>query len=80
MFNFAEATARACESGAAVAVGDAEELVKVVGELLVNTSRRRAMRAAALAFHATHRGAADRLWAWLEPRLAAALARRDESR
>ncbi len=33
-------------------------------------ARREAMRDAALAFHAAHRGAADRLWAWLAPQLA----------
>ena len=31
-------------------------------------ARRDRMRDAALAFHAAHRGAADRLWAWLAPR------------
>jgi len=29
------------------------------------------MSNAALEFHAAHRGAADRLWQWLAPRLAA---------
>jgi hypothetical protein len=31
------------------------------------------MREAALAFHAAHRGAADRLWSWLAPQLPPAL-------
>jgi hypothetical protein len=36
------------------------------------------MHDAALAFHAAHRGAADRLMAWLAPRLDAALAATNE--
>jgi hypothetical protein len=35
------------------------------------------MSKAALAFHAAHRGAGDRLWAWLAPQLADALRRRE---
>ncbi len=76
MFNFAEATARAREAGAVIEVGDADALVAAVRELLTDPSRRATMRRAALAFHAAHRGAADRLWAWLAPKVAAALGRR----
>ena len=36
------------------------------------------MRDAALAFHAAHRGAADRLMEWLAPRLDAAIATREK--
>jgi 3-deoxy-D-manno-octulosonic-acid transferase len=77
MFNFADATARAREAGAVIEVGNADALFAAVGELLTDPSRRAAMRQAALAFHAAHRGAADRLWAWLAPKIAAALSRRD---
>jgi hypothetical protein len=37
--------------------------------LLRDPARRDAMHAAALAFHAAHGGAADRLWRWLAPQL-----------
>lgn len=76
MFNFAEATRNALAAGAALEVADAKALIATVGYLLPDRARRAEMRAAALAFHAAHRGAADRLWAWLDPRLAAALAGR----
>lgn len=75
MFNFAEATGKALAAGAATEVADAAALIAKVGELVADAPRRDAMRAAALAFHAAHRGAADRLWAWLAPRVAAAMAR-----
>jgi hypothetical protein len=39
--------------------------------LLADPGRRQAMGLAARAFHAMHRGSADRLWAWLAPQLAA---------
>jgi 3-deoxy-D-manno-octulosonic-acid transferase len=77
MFNFAEATEKALAAGAAVEVADATALIAKVGELFADASRREAMRAAALAFHAAHRGAADRLWAWLAPRVATAMAGAD---
>ena len=77
MFNFAEATGKALSAGAAVEVADATALVARVGELFTDASRRAAMRDAALAFHAAHRGAADRLWRWLAPRIAAAMANAD---
>jgi len=80
MFNFAEATARAREAGAVIEVGNADALFAAVGELLTDPSRRASMRQAALAFHAAHRGAADRLWDWLEPRVTAALDRRETPR
>jgi 3-deoxy-D-manno-octulosonic-acid transferase len=74
MFNFAEATERALAAGAAREVADARALVAAVGELLRDSGQRAAMREAALAFHAAHRGAAERLWNWLAPQLDAALA------
>ncbi len=73
MFNFAEATARALEAGAAVQVADAVALVANVAVLLGDRRRRDRMRDAALAFHAAHRGAGDRLWTWLAPQLRDAL-------
>jgi len=78
MFNFADAAEKALAAGAAIEVADAAELVATVAELIADAPRRDAMRAAALAFHAAHHGAADRLVAWLAPRLAGcALNRRD---
>ena len=73
MFNFAEATANALAAGAALRVDGAAELLERVGELLADPARCEAMGQAALAFHAEHRGAGERLWRWLAPRLAASL-------
>ncbi|HUH92612.1 MAG TPA: lipid IV(A) 3-deoxy-D-manno-octulosonic acid transferase [Casimicrobiaceae bacterium] len=70
-FNFAEATAGAIETGAALRVSDADALVAAVDELFADPARRQAMGLAARAFHAQHQGASDRLWEWLEPQLAA---------
>jgi hypothetical protein len=53
----------------ALEVADAAALVATVGELLRDPARRERMHAAALEFHSAHRGAADRLWAWLAPQL-----------
>ncbi len=64
-FNFAEATTQAIAAGAALRVQDADALLATVSALLQSPTRRNALRAAALAFHATHRGAVDRLMAWL---------------
>ncbi len=68
-FNFSEATDNAVAAGAALRIGDADALMTEVGELLDDPARRKRMRDAALAFHAAHRGATDRLWAWLAPRI-----------
>lgn len=68
-FNFAEATERAIEAGAARCVDDADALIKEVDALLRDVAARDRMRDAALAFLAAHQGATDRLWGWLEPRL-----------
>jgi len=73
MFNFAEAAEKALAAGAAIEVADARALVTEVAALFDDDERLRAMRGAALAFHAAHRGAADRLWTWLAPRIAAAV-------
>ena len=69
MFNFAETTERAIEAGAAERVADADALVAEVGRLLRDPVLRDTMRAAAATFMGSHRGAADRLWAWLATRL-----------
>ena len=66
------ATANALAAGAARRVEDADALVAAVGALLADRAQRLAMGQAALAFHAAHRGAAERLWQWLAPRIAAA--------
>jgi 3-deoxy-D-manno-octulosonic-acid transferase len=75
MFNFADATEKALAAGAAVEVANAATLIATVAALFEDAPRRRAMRDAALAFHAAHRGATDRLLAWLEPRIDAAMGR-----
>lgn len=75
MFNFAEATEKALAAGAALEIADAGALIAEVAALLGDPARRNAMREAAVRFHAAHRGAADRLWAWLAPQLDMALAR-----
>jgi 3-deoxy-D-manno-octulosonic-acid transferase len=77
MFNFADATEKALAAGAAVEVANAQALVATVAALFEDAPRRRAMRDAALAFHATHRGATDRLLAWLAPRIDAAIGTRN---
>ena len=68
-FNFAEAAAQAIAAGAARRVADANALLTAVQELLADPGDREAMRMAASAFYAAHRGAADRLWEWLAPKL-----------
>ena len=68
-FNFAEASARAIDAGAAMRVADAPALIAATAALLRDAAARRAMSERAAAFCAKHRGAADRLWTWLAPRL-----------
>jgi 3-deoxy-D-manno-octulosonic-acid transferase len=70
-FNFSEATDKAVTARAALRVRDADALLTEAGALLADSARRNHMHDAALAFHAAHRGAADRLWTWLAPRLPA---------
>ena len=70
-FNFAEATERAIDAGAALRVPDARALVAAVAELFGDAQRRERMHAAALAFVDAHRGAADRVWRWVAPALGA---------
>jgi 3-deoxy-D-manno-octulosonic-acid transferase len=68
-FNFAEASAQAIEAGAALRVADANELIAQVARLLRDPDARARMHTSADTFCAAHRGAADRLWTWLAPRL-----------
>jgi len=68
-FNFADASERAVDAGVAVRVADAGALIAKVGALLGDVAARAAMRERALAFCAAHRGATDRLWTWLAPKL-----------
>jgi 3-deoxy-D-manno-octulosonic-acid transferase len=68
-WNFADAATQAIAAHAAVRVADAASLLSEVAELLRDPLRRDRMREAGLAFHAAHRGATDRLWAWLAPKL-----------
>jgi len=70
-FNFAEAADAAIEAGAALRVADADALVDAAGALLRDDAARAGMRTRSTAFMAAHRGAVDRLWAWLAPRLPA---------
>lgn len=74
-FNFEEATRRAVDAGAALRVPDADALVNEVARLLADAGERERLRGAALAFHSAHRGAAERLWQWLDARLPGALNR-----
>lgn len=68
-FNFNEATLGAIAAGAAQRVADAEALIQAVEALFRDPSQRDAMREAAGAFHAAHRGATERLMRWLSPQL-----------
>lgn len=69
MFNFAAATESAIAAGAAIVVRDADDAVRTVMALLDDPPGRMAMQRAAIAFCDAHRGATDRLWAWLGPEL-----------
>jgi 3-deoxy-D-manno-octulosonic-acid transferase len=71
-FNFAEASDAAVAAGAALRVRDADALLAVAARLLGDRGERERMRSNAQTFMNAHRGAIDRLWAWLEPQLAAA--------
>ena len=65
-FNFLQATEDALLAGAARRVADARELAQAVAGLLQDEVSRAAMRAAAEAFAATHRGAAGRMLDFIE--------------
>ena len=71
-FNFAQASDAAVAAGAALRVDDADQLFVVAARLLADPSARAQMRRCAQTFVTAHRGAVDRLWAWLAPRIAEA--------
>jgi len=73
-YNFEEASESAIAAGAAIRVADAGEALRTAAALAADEARRSAMGERALAFVAAHRGAVERLLAWLEPRLGPALA------
>jgi 3-deoxy-D-manno-octulosonic-acid transferase len=66
-FNFEQATADAIAAGAAVRAANAGEAVAQMHAIAQDSERRHAMRAAALAFAATHRGATARTLERLAP-------------
>jgi 3-deoxy-D-manno-octulosonic-acid transferase len=68
-FNFEEAAVSAIGAGAALRVRDASEAIEVALALTRDEARRAAMGASAREFVAAHRGAVQRLVAWLAPRL-----------
>jgi 3-deoxy-D-manno-octulosonic-acid transferase len=70
-FNFAQASDAAVAAGAARRVDSAEAMFAAASTLLDDPAARGRMREDAQAFVAAHRGAIDRLWNWLAPRIAA---------
>ena len=68
-YNFEEASAGAIAAGAALRAGDAAEALRLAALLAGDATRRGAMGEKARAFVQAHRGAVDRLMAWLGPRL-----------
>ncbi|MDQ2916971.1 MAG: lipid IV(A) 3-deoxy-D-manno-octulosonic acid transferase [Pseudomonadota bacterium] len=68
-FNFAQVSDAAVAAGAALRVQDADELFSVANGLLANAASRERMRVNAEAFVSAHRGAVDRVWQWLAPRI-----------
>jgi 3-deoxy-D-manno-octulosonic-acid transferase len=68
-YNFEEASEGAIAAGAAVRVADADEALRTAAALELDGARRADMGEKALAFVAAHRGAVERLMAWLEPRI-----------
>ena len=74
-YNFEEAADGAIGAGAALRVRDATEAMQMAKALAADPERLRAMGEKAREFVNAHRGAVDRLVAWLEPRLAPLSAR-----
>ena len=68
-YNFTEAARLAVDSGAALRVGDAEELLRRALELLQDPGMAASMSRAALAFSQQHRGATGRVMALVKPYL-----------
>ena len=69
-YNFAQAAAEAVQSGAAIAVADAQEAVAQAHRLLADAAARNVMSSAGRAFCAAHRGASERTAAICERLLA----------
>lgn len=67
--NFAEAAEAAVAAGAALRVADAAAMLAASGQLLADRGARERMRSDGAAFLRRHRGATDRLWAWLAPKI-----------
>jgi len=65
-FNFEEATQLAINAGAAVQIGDVEELGQAIAELLADAERRARMGQAGVALMGQHQGAAQRMVAMLQ--------------
>jgi 3-deoxy-D-manno-octulosonic-acid transferase len=68
-YNFEEAAEGAIHAGGALRVRDAREALAVAADLSRDPARRERMGTSARAFVAAHRGAVDRLMAWLATRL-----------
>lgn len=68
-YNFEEATRLAIESGAALRVGNDEDLGKALRELMADAQRRSAMGEAGLRFWARRQGASGRVMELLRPLL-----------
>ncbi|HVO90425.1 MAG TPA: lipid IV(A) 3-deoxy-D-manno-octulosonic acid transferase [Casimicrobiaceae bacterium] len=68
-FNFADVASQAIDAGAALRIVDADQLLGDAATLLRDPARRAAMKQAGQRFMASHRGATQRLWAWLQPRI-----------
>jgi 3-deoxy-D-manno-octulosonic-acid transferase len=64
--NFAEVAREAIACGAALSIGDADDLVKQVNALLADAGRRRRMGEAGRAFAERHRGATQRTLALID--------------
>ena len=67
--NFAEVAREAIACGAALSIGDADDLVTQVNALLADVDRRREMGEAGRAFAERHRGATQRTLALIDPAL-----------
>ena len=74
-YNFEEASAGAIAAGAALRAGDAAEALRLAALVAGDATRRGEMGERGRAFVAAHRGAVERLMAWLEPRVAARMRR-----
>lgn len=68
-YNFAEAAESAIAAGAALRAQDAADALRLAALIAGDATRRGAMGERGRAFVAAHRGAVDRLMAWLEPRV-----------